>query len=408
MTAKDLAYQVTKYANRNGYTHRDLLRLSHAKASGDVGEVLRYIVKGELPAMRETEAVPSSHYDMLGEVPYIPEHVAYLHAVEQAKASDSVDEILFLIETFDLPREVIPTQFLKEKAVWSALLQKMPMTAMIRNLATMSRVGLLQPMSEAAKTVTEALYNAEKIKKARIHPIQVLSALRVYSAGGKAPTMYGYRAISRSSGGEFEPLAPIQKALTEAFYTSFGNVEPSGKRTLLAFDISGSMDSGEIAGVPGLTPREAAAVMGMVTARAEWTEGKQKFPLYHSIAFTTTVSAFSITPTDSLENVVNKMRRMQMGGTDVAQAVLYADKQGLEIDTFIIYTDNEHWAGHITPVEALRQYRRKTGIQARCVAVGMTATDFSVLDSKDPLSMNVVGFDSAAPQIISQFSRGEI
>lgn len=44
--ASKLAYQVTKYQQREGWSHRDLLRLSHAKATGDVNEVLRYVVKG--------------------------------------------------------------------------------------------------------------------------------------------------------------------------------------------------------------------------------------------------------------------------------------------------------------------------------------------------------------------------
>jgi hypothetical protein len=43
-----------------------------------------------------------------------------------------------LITDFDLPREAIPTQWLNEVAVWDALLQRMPMTAMVRNLGKMT------------------------------------------------------------------------------------------------------------------------------------------------------------------------------------------------------------------------------------------------------------------------------
>ena len=55
--------------------------------------------------------------------------------------------------------------------------------------------------------------------------------------------------------------ALIVDALDGAFYLAFGNVVPSGKRLVLALDVSGSMTMGAVAGVPGLTPRIASAAM---------------------------------------------------------------------------------------------------------------------------------------------------
>jgi 60 kDa SS-A/Ro ribonucleoprotein len=56
-----------------------------------------------------------------------------------------------LINAFDLPREAIPTQWLNEVVVWEALLERMPMTAMIRNLGKMTSLGLLAPFSDAKR-----------------------------------------------------------------------------------------------------------------------------------------------------------------------------------------------------------------------------------------------------------------
>ena len=61
-----------------------------------------------------------------------------IEAFEQAKKASSKGEIVKLINEFDLPREAIPTQWLNELEVWDALLQRMPMTAMIRNLGKMT------------------------------------------------------------------------------------------------------------------------------------------------------------------------------------------------------------------------------------------------------------------------------
>ena len=56
-------------------------------------------------------------------------------------------------------------------------------------------------------------------------------------------------------------------ALDGAFYAAFGAVEPAGKRTLLALDVSGSMTS-PIANMP-LSCREASAVLALVQMATE-------------------------------------------------------------------------------------------------------------------------------------------
>ena len=53
--------------------------------------------------------------------------------------------------------------------------------------------------------------------------------------------------------------------------------------------------------------------------------------------------------------------------------MLYALEHEREIDTFVVYTDSETWAGSVHPVQALRAYRERTGIAARLVVVGMVA-----------------------------------
>ena len=74
------------------------------------------------------------------------------------------------------------------------------------------------------------------------------------------------------------------------------------------------------------------------------------------------------------------MSGLPFGGTDCALPMLYASEKGLQVDAFVVMTDNETWAGNIHPVEALRDYRRKTGIPAKLVVVGMTSTGFSIAD----------------------------
>ena len=65
-------------------------------------------------------------------------------------------------------------------------------------------------------------------------------------------------------------------------------------------------------------------------------------------------------------------------------------------------------AGDVHPVQALRDYRQASGIDARLVVVGMVANRFSIADPADPGMLDVVGFDTATPQLISDFVRGSL
>ena len=97
---------------------------------------------------------------------------------------------------------------------------------------------------------------------------------------------------------------------------------------------------------------------------------------------------------------------MPMGGTDCALPMVYATEQGLGVDTFVVYTDNETWAGKIHAHQALAEYRRRSGIAAKLVVVGMTATGLSIADPWDAGMLDVVGFDGAVPSLIADFARG--
>jgi 60 kDa SS-A/Ro ribonucleoprotein len=374
-----LAYQVVKYQVRDGWSHRDLLRLAHPKAATAEHDALyKWVVRGETPAS------------------------ALVQAFEQAKRTTDVHEIVRLVHDHDLPRECIPTEWLGDARVWAALLERMPITAMIRNLATMTRVGLLAPLSAATPTVVERLGDGKKLADARIHPIAILAALKTYAAGHGARGQHAWT-----------PVGSIVDALDGAFYATFRHVEPSGTRTLLALDVSGSMDSGVVAGVPGLTPRVASAAMALVTAA---TERQHAF-----VAFTCASGGYGgqwgggapslmeldISPRWRLDRVVKAVSGLPFGGTDCAQPMLWALERRVGVDTFVIYTDSETWAGSIHPAQALREYRQRMGIPAKLVVVGMVANGFSIADPDDAGMLDVVGFDTATPTVIGDFSRNK-
>jgi 60 kDa SS-A/Ro ribonucleoprotein len=81
----------------------------------------------------------------------------------------------------------------------------------------------------------------------------------------------------------------------------------------------------------------------------------------------------------------------------------WANQHREKFDGFIVFTDSETWAGPIHPSQALRKYRHEIHPCARCVVVGMTASEFTIADPNDAGMLDVVGFDSASPALISEF-----
>ncbi len=383
-----LALQAVKYRQRGGWTHRDLLRLAHPLTD----EMARKELFGWVcrDASRSSSAPGGGAPLSAGEG--LPALVRAFVAVSKAGGAD---EVAALIREHDLPREAVPTEWLNDAKVWQALLERMPMTALVRNLGKLSAVGVLKPLGDGLAPVLEALRDADRIKKARLHPLAILLALRTYAQG-------------RGDKGKlaWEPVPQVIDALNAAFYTAFANVEPTGKRILLALDVSGSMSMGGIAGT-SLTPREGSAAMALMTAATEEN--------YHIVGFTSTGGDWSqgaklkplpLTPSMRLDAAVKAVSNLPFGGTDCALPMLHALERGLKVDAFVVYTDSETWAGKIHPVQALREYRAKTGIAAKLVVVGMVSNGFSIADPADGGMMDVVGFDAAAPAVIADFIRG--
>lgn len=385
MPVERLALQAIKYQQRNGWSHRDMLRLAHPRTSDEErNNIFKFMVSQEDKLDVDTGNRLIEGYQKI-----------------QKCDHSEISEATALVVAYGLPREAIPTEFLNSPAIWEALLSDMPMTAMIRNLGKMSSVGILDPMSKGAKKVIEALSDTDTLRKARIHPMQVLDALKVYQSGHGVRGSLSWRVNQQ-----------VVDALNDAFYGTFQFVEPTGKNHLIAVDCSGSMGM-NVNGSSVLSCRDAAAALALVTANVEsnyeivgfssgsgWSNSKKSDTRW---GWGSGIQDLKISPKMRLDTVIKTMNALDWGGTDAALPSLYATDTNKEVDVFITITDNETWAGKIHPTQALKQYRQKSGRNTKQVVVGMTASDFSIADPKDAGQMDVVGFDSAVPTVISNF-----
>jgi len=383
-TVEALSTQLVKYRQRDGWTHADAIRLSHPKP--------------------KTLAQSATIAWALGKESDITKDPGLLRAYEEISklgASD-VKRAVYLIENYDLPREAVPTPLLNSVEVWEALLKYMPITAMIRNLGKMTSMNMLAGRNSNVQHIMAQLGSVDVIRDCRVHPMALLQALKVYQQG-------------RGDKGSLSwtPNQDIVTALDNAFYLAFQTVEPTGKNIMLAIDCSGSMFSSSVAGM-NIDAATASGAMALVTEAVEkesivsfFTDGPYDSVWKASHGFGLVIKNLQINAFMRVDEVLCVMQNASrsMGGTNCAVPMLHATKNKLPVDTFVIYTDNETWAGKIKPHEALEEYRQSSGRPAKLVVVATTATPFTIADPTDSGMLDVVGFDTSAPAVISDFSR---
>lgn len=380
--AERLAFQLLKYRQRAGWSHRDVLRLAHPVTDN---QAHRQMFDVTVRPEKLEEALSGEH-----SLPRIYEGFYLAQAKPKPDAS--------LIAEYGLTREMLPTDWLKDEAVNKELLKSMPLMATIRNLGRLSANGVLKPLSDETDMVIERIMDDEQIKRSRIHPMHYLLAIKTYDAG------MGWRG-----GLDWKVNPRISDALNEGFYKAFRNVEPTGKAFLLGVDVSGSMSA--TIGDSFIRCSEAAAAMAMTIARTEDRHFIHGFTAGSGSRWNRRQSDTSgfvnlgIGPKTSLSDAMQKTRNANFGGTDCALPMLYALWEGIKVDTFVVLTDSETWAGEIKPAQALAQYREKINPDAKLIVVGMVSNNFTIADPNDSGMLDVVGFDAGVPQIITEFSR---
>lgn len=419
----ELAYLLVKYQQREGWSHRDVLRSAHPKDGGvtkvgytDVGDEFPLVENTSRAALYDWACGHASRGendsfkpgDVRREIGLMPDSII---AYERARRATKSSEIVAIIEQYGsaFPHEAIPTNLKADGEVWLALLRAgMPITAMVRNLANMTRYGTIKPNSEGERLVREALADEERLTKSRIHPFTVLTALKRYGQGGEprvVPWMYYGQPKQPSK--PFDVNQRIMDALDGAFYASFGNVEPSGKRFVIGIDVSGSMD--QLAGrAPEENERdnrilncsEVAAAFGMVTEYAE--------PYCATMGFDHGMIDLGISHRQRIDEVADRICGINGGGTDCSLPMQWALSHGVEADAFLVITDNETHHGAIHPSQALKEYRKKTGIPAKLIVAATASNGFSIADPADPGMLDVIGFDASMPQAVSDFVGGRV
>lgn len=374
-----LTYQMLKYRQREGWTHGDVMRVAHPTPGGaDHSALYKWAVKG---------------FDLHA----IPPEIANLRLVDaflRLQTADNPTTAAQIITDTNAPWEFVKPEHLNTREVRAALLPNMPTTALLRQLGIMGSAGVLLPGAWDEINIVRERLNANNIKRARVHPLAVLTAWKTYASG------QGVRGRNK-----WEPVGMVKDVLEHAFYAAFESAEPTGRRHVVAVDVSPSMLHQQIGGLPNVTAAEAAATLALLLAR---TEPDTEIVTFAGVRGRRE-SAISPCDIDVSDNLDSAMRKLDFGGawggTDCALPFLWARERHIHADVFVMLTDNETWQGTIHPHTALESYRQHVNLTAKFAAVAMTATNYSVGDTSDGGTMNFVGMDAQTPRAVAEFTR---
>jgi hypothetical protein len=331
-------------------------------------------------------------HQQLTQLQQVAHLLKHLHAVHEAGESKNVPLACALIRSGRLVREHIPTSLFASREIWATLLETMPLEALLRNLGKMTQNGVA---GDKYKEIVARMTDQAAILKARIHPIKVLVASKVYKNGhGDLGSL------------SWVPNSFIANAFTQLFRLSYGTITPTGQSIMVAVDVSGSMSSA-VLGSNVLTCRDASIAMAL---------------LYLETEKNVSIVGFSAGLTDmSGPSSRNQLRRgmtideglaatngMAFSSTDCVLPIHHAIKHNLKFDAFIVLTDNETYAPNEHPQSALVRYRQMMGTDTKLIVIGMTGNCFTIVDPTDRRTLNLAGFDTSTPEIASMFLRGEI
>lgn len=392
-----LALQMVKYRNRAGWTWCDVMRKYRPKPP-----VLPTGVEAELEQDVSEISKRSALYTWAAGKGVVIDDLPTVAFNTLRVADIHVEYLASFIKANRLPWECVPSEHTTNPAVLDALFDHMPMMATVRQLSKLQAHGVLE---KRRSDVIARLTDEDTVRKSRIHPVSLMLAASAYEKGsGRHLT--------------WTPDPRIVDALDDSFQMALKVAEPTGKKILVAIDCSGSMHHQTTSS--GIELFKIAAAMALTYVRTDDARviafdcELEAMRAWHLISYPELKDRKGVypLPLSSRMRITDAMRAItdvgQGGGTDCALPFKHALENDIDVDCFVVFTDNETWAGQGQhPAQALQAYRDRKNPNAKVVWCAMTAGDATCGDPSDARMLSITGFDSSAPQLVGNFAAGK-
>lgn len=322
-------YWAIKYgsAEKKGYSLKEMLCAFHPNARGASLTLFDWIMEradfltkgGKIKKAFEAE---------------LPQIAAF----ERLKRATTTEEKVKAITEGKLPHEVTTSFAGSDKDVWMAIFPQLPIFALLRNLATLERHGV---MGVFRHPIIKKLTDENTIRKSMILPFRFMEAMPHV----KDPH--------------------VRDALRDALEISLGNIPAITGRTVVAVDISGSMGPGfgwhsqDQKGAPTGGYIRVASLFGVALMKKADLNGRM-------FLFDTQLDEFKVSMRDSTLTQADRIRTR--GGTDTSLPIRKLLQDRDAVDNFIIITDEQQNTGSQF-LRVLDQYRRSVNKDVKAFIV---------------------------------------
>ena len=308
--------------------------------------------------------------------------------------ADLLPPLVQAFEAFKESREAaavpdVPFQMLTAlelgPAHWSQIARTASWQTTRMNLNTFARHGVFAD-PDLTRLIAERLRDADKVRKARVFPYQLMAA---------------YANVSADVPGE------VKEALQDAMETATQNVPSIAGKVWILPDVSGSMQSPVTGHRPGATSTvRCLDVAALVTACFLRTNrGAEVLP------FTDRLVPVVLNPRDTVMTNAAKLAALPPGATDCSVPLAEMNRRKAKGDLVLIVSDNESWAGRQTgPASALMvewEAFRKRNPGAKLVCLDIQPHASSQAPERADV-MNIGGFSDSVFELIASYADGTL
>lgn len=345
-------YWAIKYGSESKecYTLRDILRVSHPKS----------ILKGGIDDWTDN----LFNYLCGGDADIT--ELNQIQAFENLKAAKTDEDKVIAIIEGRLPHEVATSFAGDSNVVWNAIAPQMPIFALLKNLATLERHGVLDSNK---KMIQEKFSNAELISKSKILPYRFLEAEKHVNASW------------------------VKDSLRDALELSFSNIPNIEGKTAVFLDNSGSMSADYIkAGQPFMVIASIYAISLM-----------KKIEDGILLTFNTSLKEVPVSKRDSVLTQANRITAN--GGTQTSlpfSKILY-DKE--KFDNIVLITDGQENHGQ-SVYQVLADYQKRVNDKVKLFVIDVSPYGNKSFDSIAKNIYCIHGWSDKMLNFISLASKG--
>ena len=376
-----LLYLFSKYKNRNGWSFRDLLRLTKPKPfSDDHNRAFSFACE------KEVSVSPTSSFN------------EQIEAIKLANNCGNLKDLGDILDKYGykVAREHFPNELWAIPGSWNRIFLNMPGTACLRNV---NKVDFSDRSTGEVciQKIQNLLGSPDVISKARLNPVNLLVTAKTYSSGSGVKSKSTWEVNKR-----------VAKILDDSVEKSMKSCNWIMERVHFALDVSGSMSA-----TFGDTPVSCATMTAVIARLALLKD--PTVPVYafsdeyidlkagckSGYSYSTGTKGY-IRNAKDWNDLERRISGLNFGGTNPSLAILHAIKEfnknpyhHEKIKAFIVITDNDVGQHYNSKTHsALYEYRKLVKDETvMLIVIGLTANTFTIAPPDDPYCLDIAGFE---------------